>query len=143
MYGVLADLIERHFKGYLLGPAYAKEGNDKVMGKNLAHTPLSKLKKKIIIMVEDFCDDYKQNKKFYSFVNLSPTTQVSPKGKIRVETGFSVTNTLAISDFKKENLNGLCMTYPINSYDTAAVDNSNWQSHHAYGVQFVIMNYSK
>lgn len=143
MYGILADLIERHFKGYLLGPAYAKEGTDKVMGKNLAHTPLSELKKKIIIMVEDFCEDYKQNNKFFSYVNLSPTSHVSPKGKIRVETGFTVTNTLAISDFKKENLNGLCMTYPINSYDTAAVDNSNWQSHHAYGVQFVFMNYSK
>ena len=35
------------------------------------------------------------------------------------------------------------MTHPINNYDTEFVDNSNWQSHHAYGVQFVFMNYSK
>ena len=143
LYSSLADLIERHFKGHLLGPSYASEGKDKLIGKNLALAPLKSLKRKIIIMVEDFCDDYKQNKRFYAFVNLSPTSSVSPKGKIRVETGFSVANTVSLSEFKKDNLMSLCMTYPLNNPENNMVDNSNWQSHHAYGCQFVFMNYSK
>lgn len=143
LYSVLAELIEKHFTGKLLGPGYGKEGSNKHTGKNLAYTSLKELKGKIIIMVEDFCDDYKQNKKFYEYVNLSPTSSANPKGKIRVETGFNVQNTLSISEFQKDNKISLCMTHPINNYDTEFVDNSNWVSHHAYGVQFVFMNYSK
>jgi len=143
LYSILAELINTHFKGSLLGAAYSKEGSNKMTGKNLAHTPLKELKKKIIIIVEDFCDDYKQNQKFYPLVNLSATSSASPKGKIRIETGFSVTNSVSISEFKNENKMSLCITYPINNYDVATVDNSNWQSHHAYGCQFVFMNYSK
>ena len=143
LYSILADLINTHFKGMLLGAAYSKEGSNKMTGKNLAQTPLKELKKKIIIMVEDFCDDYKQNKKFYPLVNLSPTTSAAPKGKIRVETGFSVANNVSISEFKKDNQLSLCMTYPINNHNLSTVDNSNWQSHHSYGCQFVFMNYSK
>ena len=143
LYSILADLINKHFKGMLLGPAYSKEGSNKMTGKNLAYTPLKELKKKIIIIVEDFCDDYKQNAKFYPLVNLSPTTSSAPKGKIRIETGFGVANTVSVSEFKNENKISLCMTYPINNPNLSDVDNSNWQSHHSYGVQFVFMNYSK
>ena len=143
MYSILADLINKHFKGMLLPPAYSKEGSNKMTGRNLAYTPLKELKKKIVIMVEDFCDDYKQNKKFYPLVNLSPTTSSAPKGKIRIENGFSVANNVSVSEFKKDNQISLCMTYPINNPNLSDVDNSNWQSHHAYGVQFVFMNYSK
>ena len=37
----------------------------------------------------------------------------------------------------------MCFTYPITKPGEGTAGNSNWISHHNYGVQFVFMNYSK
>ena len=133
VFSLLEKNIVSYFKGKLLGPRYGKGGKLlKQPDQHLHNRPLKELKGKVVIMVEDFCGNYKTNGGFWELVNLEATP-----GNLRVYTDSDIRNA-DLKQIIKENKNGMCLSKPN---DTMPLTNLASSTCRAYGCQFIMMNY--
>lgn len=133
VFKVLEKELTSAFKGKLLPPNYGKGGKLlKTPDKYLHNKPLKELKKKVIIMVEDYCGTYKTHKGFWELVNLESTP-----GNLRVFRDVDIKNA-DIRQLIKENKSAICLTKPN---DTIPLTQSKSKVHRAYGCQIILMNY--
>jgi len=134
VFGILEKNITNAFRGKLLGPKYGKGGKLLKRPDQFLHNkPLKDFKGKVIIMVEDYCGNYKNNNGFWELVNLEATP-----GNLRIFTEKDIRNADMLQ-LIKENKNTLALTKPD---DTMPISNSKSNVHRKYGCQIILMNYS-
>ena len=69
VFNVLKEEIIKAFSNRLLSSTYAKEGTlVKPQRKKIELLPMKDLKGKVVIMCEDFCQNYRDNSEFYQLV---------------------------------------------------------------------------
>ena len=132
VFKVLEKEITEAFKGKLLSPKYGKGGKLlKRPDQYLRNKPLKDLKRKVIIMVEDYCRTYETHKGFWELINFEGGRN------LRVYNNTNIRNA-EMRQLIKENKSGLCLTKPN---DTQPITNSESKTHRGYGCQIILMNY--
>ena len=132
VFDVLKKELHKAFSNRLLPSIYAQEGKlVKPQRKKIELMPLKDLKGKVVIMVEDFCENYKDNNEFYQLVNLSVS------GNLRKETSDGV-KTRKGQDYTEKNKDKLALVVPDDTHPATQLSSSACR---AFGVQFIMMNY--
>ena len=136
----MAKVIKESFGGKFLGPAYSHNGKYNTSGNQIiANIPILSLKQKVIIMIQDPTNNYRQTE-FEEYVNISG------KGNDGEGLPFAtfyknidIVQTYDSKSLIEENKKFLGITMPDFSKITT---NSPAPIHHSYGCQMVMMNYS-
>jgi hypothetical protein len=133
VFKLLEQNITGKFVGKLLEPRYGRGGKLLTQpDQYLYNRPLTELKNKVIIMVEDFCGNYKSVPGFFELVNLEGTP-----GNLRIYTDTEIKN----ADMKqliKENKNTIALCKPN---DTLPASNLISRRAREYGCQILLMNF--
>ncbi len=133
VFKLLEKNIVKKFKGRLMGPKYGRGGKQLKQPDQFLHNrPLKDLRGKLIIMVEDFCGNYKNHSGFHELVNLEATP-----GNLRVYTDQDIKNA-DMRQLIRENKNTIALTKPN---DAMPVVNSKSINHREYGCQIILMNF--
>ena len=133
VFGLLEKNINKYFNGKLMPPKYGKGGKLLRSPDQYIHNrPLKDFRNKVVIMVEDFCGNYKSHPGFFELVNLECTP-----GNLRVMTDTDIKNS-DLRQMVKENKETMVLTKPN---DTMPISNSKSSVHREYGCQIILMNF--
>jgi|TARA_X000000368_G_scaffold9087_1_gene7142 hypothetical protein len=140
IYPIMANIISRAFDGRFLGPKYSNNGKFNKSGADIiANIPILNLKNKVIIMIQDPTNNYRQTE-FEEFVNMSG------KGNdgaglpfVTFYKNIDIVQAYDPEALKEQNKKFLGITMPD---FTKITTNPPATIHHSYGCQLVLMNYS-
>jgi hypothetical protein len=133
-FDILKDEIKDAFGGRLLPAEYSREGTMvKPQRKKLEFLKMKELKGKVIIMCEDYCQNFRDNTDFHQLVNLSPSSN------LRKYTNDDIKN-IDATKYTQDNRDKFAMIVPD---DTHPITQSNSFAAINYGTQFIFMNYGR
>jgi len=140
IYPVMANAISKTFSGKFLGPKYSHNGKHNTSGRDvIPNIPLLKLKRKVIIFIQDPTNNYRQTE-FEEYVNMSGKgSDGTGLPFVQVYKNIDIVQAYDPESIKEENKKFLGITMPD---FTKISSNSPAPIHHSYGCQFVMMNYS-
>ena len=133
VFNVLKKEIKRAFGSRLLPTEYAKEGKlIKPQRKKLEKLLLKDLRGKVIIMVEDYCQNYKDNGDFHQLVNMAVL------GNLRKFTNDTIKFRVSPEKLSKDNKEMFAICVPDDKHPTTQLES---KACRMYGCQYVMMNY--
>ena len=139
IYPIMAEHISKTFSGKFLGPKYSNNGKYNDGTTVISNIPLLNLKNKVIIIVQDPTNNYK-NTKFEEFINISGKGN---EGKgMPFATFFR--NIDIVQAYDTKSIISSCKKFlGITMPDFTKIKaNPPAPIHHKFGCQFVMMNYS-
>ena len=133
VFHVLKKEIMKAFSSRLLSSTYAKEGKlVKPQRHKLEKLLLKDLRGKVVIMCEDYCQNYKDDSEFHSLVNLAVL------GNLRKFTNDNIKFTVRPEKLSTDNKEMFAICVPDDKHPATQLEA---KACRMYGCQFIMMNY--
>jgi plasmid maintenance system killer protein len=130
-----ADILIKHFRGYLLSSRYSFNGENS--NTNIALTPVSELFRKMIIICDANDNNDIINSKMHELSNLNPNM----RGNCRLLTNDDVKNIQDPDELTSYNKKQITIVHP--NFKSRTKQNYNFYTPYYLGCQFLAMNYTE